>query len=119
MRIGKPGRHFSRGHLFANGFGPWPGLVKRQEGHGRNLSGAVALLAMRLEDGKNVFVEDRLGDGRGRRKDKTEYKSQRGRWPRPGGTAPLGTDTNEPAKQRIYRGTPGSKNGRSGLPPFP
>ncbi len=102
IRIGEPGWHLARDHLFANSFGPGPRLGVSEERHGSDFTRAVALLAMRLENGKNVFVEDGLG--KRRRQDCREASEPQSK---------------EPTKQRTYRGTPGSRNGRSGLPLSP
>src|ERR1700685_247975 len=95
--IREPGRHFSREHLPANRLGPGARVGIRQKGHGRDLAGTMALLAMLLKNGKDVFVEKWL---RERRRNDCRQAS-------------------EPGKQRIYRGNSGNRNGRSGLPLSP
>ena len=59
-RIGEPGRHFARDHRSRIALAQ--GRVSRvsEERHGRDFARTVALLAMLLEDRKNVFVENRL-----------------------------------------------------------
>ncbi len=63
-RIGEPRRHFARDHFFANRLGPRTRVRVSEERHGRDFARTVALLAMRLEDRKNVFVENRPRKGR-------------------------------------------------------
>ncbi len=42
LRIGIPGRHFARQHLFLNRAAPWFGLGVVQQRHGRHLAGTMA-----------------------------------------------------------------------------
>lgn len=62
--IGKPRRHDAAGDVEFDLFGEAPGLRVRDKRHGRDFAGAVAGLAMLLEDGENVFIERGRRSGR-------------------------------------------------------
>jgi hypothetical protein len=55
-----PGRHPSDGGGFFDGFGEGAGGFVGEERHGRGLAGAMAALAILLQDGEYVFVERNL-----------------------------------------------------------
>src|SRR5579863_80922 len=56
-RVGKPGRHFARGDFVGDAGGLATRMVEGLKGHGANTSGAVASLAMLLEDGQDISIE--------------------------------------------------------------
>jgi len=55
-----PGRHLAREHTLLDGFGPRAHFLVAHQRHGRHLPGAMAVLALGLENGRDV-----LGEGHG------------------------------------------------------
>jgi len=54
-----PGRHLSAGDLFADSFGPGARLFVGQQGHRRDVAGAMATGAMLVENRRDIFGERR------------------------------------------------------------
>ena len=55
--IDMPRRHLARDHALADGFRPGPGFFIGHQRHRRHGSGAMALLAFFLQDGRDVLGE--------------------------------------------------------------
>ena len=60
LRVGVPRRHALLGHDFLDGLGPGAGVIVSQQRHRANLTGAVTLLAMLLQNAADV---PGIGDG--------------------------------------------------------
>ena len=58
-RIGEPGWHFSLTNSCGNFVCARSYVVIRDQGHGRNFSGAMTALAMLLKNRENVAIENR------------------------------------------------------------
>ena len=61
--VGEPGRHFLGDYGGLDGFGPGAGAFVGEERHRGGFAGAVAGLAVALEDRLDVFVEGLGGGG--------------------------------------------------------
>src|SRR5208283_4245537 len=57
LGIGEPRRHFLRDHGGLHGLGPRARVRISQERHRRDFAGTMALLAVLLQDGKNVLIK--------------------------------------------------------------
>jgi hypothetical protein len=60
--IGEPWRHFALGDGIGDGASEGAGLGVRHELHRADFSGAMATLAMLLQDGQNVAIEGGSGN---------------------------------------------------------
>ena len=77
LRIHEPGRHLLSYDSRFHGFGPGPGVLIRDQRHGRDFAGAMAVLTVLLQDRKNVLIERDRGAGiLGRRGANCNYRRQ-------------------------------------------
>ena len=77
VALDEPRRHLALRGLVADGAGPRPHLLVGQQRHGRDRSGAMALLARALQDRQDVAGERRVAAGRLRERGAGHGQQQR------------------------------------------
>lgn len=76
FRVHEPGRHLLGDDSGLDRLGPGARLLVGQQRHGGDFAWPMALLAVLLEDGKNVFIEGDRGIRSSQGRDRGQRTSQ-------------------------------------------